>query len=258
MRSSVFAISSSVCASFIHSRRGWSHAAAFRSILGEVDAINIFFSLVVSGIFAFSVHSLGHFFAENPFEKGFKKAVVKNPTSIAAGLFLALVIVGLARFRESYISSFQEQLGSYGIKVDISPATASVILGLIVAFFALLAIDASRRRYRPEVAERIMALSEASKHFRRARSEAALSERDHQRALKKFYKIDAERKNEFSFMRGAVETMNKRMQELVKLYRMYYERSAKRKRPDASVGFGALPSLEIPEALRSLDERCIT
>jgi hypothetical protein len=230
--------------------------AAFRAIMGEIEVVNIFFSLVVSGIFAFAVHFLGSFFAENPFEKGFKKAVAKNLTAVAAGLFLILMIVGLAIFREGYIASFQQQLASYGISSNVSPTTASIVLGVIVAFFAFLAINVSSRRYRPEIAGRIRALADARRRLRIAQIENRRTEQRHQLALKRFYEAEADRKSEFSFMRHVVGTMDKRMQELIKLYRMHYERSAKGKRPGEAVSFGQLPSIELPEALRVLDERC--
>jgi len=232
--------------------------AAFRSILGEIELVNIFFSLVVSGIFAYAVHSLGQFFAEDPFEKGVKKVLAKNPIPLFSILFLALVIVGFAKFRESYIVSFQKQLGSYGIVTDINPALASTILGVVVTFFAILAIDVGRRRYRPEVAERRTALVYARKRFQAVQSEINKTEQTHQKLLKRFYKAEAERQSEFTFMQAAAETVNKKMQELVKIYRMHYERAAKKKRPNDSITFDQLPSVDIPESLRSLDKRCTT
>lgn len=230
--------------------------AAFRAMLGEVEVVNMFFSLVVSGIFAGAIHSLGQFFAENPFEKGVSKVLAKNPISIFSIFFLALVIIGLARFRESYIASFQKQLGTYGIGFDISPAMASLILGVIVAFFAILAIDIGRRRYRPDVTERRTALAHANKRHRSADRNMAKAERLYHRLSRKFYKAEAARRSEFAFMQGAAETVNKKMQEFIKIYRMHYERAAKRKRSRDAVSFDPLPSVDVPPILRTLDERC--
>ncbi|MFH1712683.1 MAG: hypothetical protein ABH896_00635 [Candidatus Jacksonbacteria bacterium] len=229
---------------------------AFRAILGEIEAVNIFFSLLVSGIFAASIHSLGQFFGENPFEKGFKKVITEDFIPLSGALFLVFVIVGLAKYRENYIASFQKQLAGFGFVAEISPAMASVILGVIVAFFAVFGIEIGRRRYKPQVAERRIALSTAYKCFKLAQIGITKAEKTHQKMLKKFYKTEANRKNEFNFMRQAVEIVNKRIQELAKIYRMYYERAAKKKRPTESVHFDSLPISEMPEGLRELDERC--
>jgi hypothetical protein len=229
---------------------------ALRTVLGEIEIIVILFSLIVSGIFAFAIHSLGQFFAENPFEKGLRKAIAKNPIPIFSAVFLALVIVGFARFRESYIAAFQEQLSGYDINYDISPGLAAGILGLLLAFFAIIAIDVGRRRYRPDIAERRTALAGTRKRHREAEERMSRADRANHRALRRRYKAETARRGEFAAMRAAVEAVNKRIHEVIKTYRTHYERAAKKKRPGDAVSFDALPVAEMPQGLTVLDETC--